>query len=696
MSTPVLPNGPSDSPVKILTVGAAVGNIRELFTKIKAIDAKHGKFDFALCVGDFFGPVNTENLISEKEGEIQELLDGKIEAPMRCYIMQGEHPLPWSVIQSYTKTSGELCKDVFLLNKQAVLTTAHGLRIACLGGKYDGQEYTNEQHGPPFSYASYTSANVEQLLSNSLTKTASANKAQSYTSLAAIRDAASSSSLVDILLSHDWPSAVTQFSAAPLAQPDLAPAGVHALDEVVRKVKPRYHFSAGGGSPPQFWEREPYVWNDEQGRVSRFVSLGAFGGESSTGGKKPRWFYAFSIQPSGPASARPANATKNPFIESVSRPPKRHFEDTDSGGGNYIWGNVGDAGKRMRTGAGPGGPPQKGGKPPSGYKCKVCESTEHFINDCPDREKPPESYICKICNTPGHFVRDCPTRHQVGDTGGRKPREGYVCRACGSELHYIDDCPTVKARPAHEGRGKRGPPKEITSDECWFCLSNPNIAKHLIVSIGTECYLSLPKGQIPPTQGSAAASHPNAPRIPGGGHVLIIPITHQPSYSTIPAALAPPILAETDAYKRALRALYAKHGAAAVFFEVARLSAKGGHAHVQAVPVPLKLRDSVERAFRAEGQLLNVDFEADADAALAACAGGRGSYFRVDLPDGGKLVHLIKEHVPFGIQFGRQVLVTLLDMADRFDWKACTLSEEEDKADAQAFKSAFAPFDPSL
>jgi hypothetical protein len=35
-------------------------------------------------------------------------------------------------------------------------------------------------------------------------------------------------------------------------------------------------------------------------------------------------------------------------------------------------------------------------------------------------------------------------------------------------------------------------------------------------------------------------------------------------------------------------------------------------------------------------------------------------------------------------------------MPDRFDWKACMQSEEDDRADAQAFKAAFAPFDPTL
>jgi len=31
--------------------------------------------------------------------------------------MQGENPLPDSVIEQYSKTGGELCKDVFLLSE---------------------------------------------------------------------------------------------------------------------------------------------------------------------------------------------------------------------------------------------------------------------------------------------------------------------------------------------------------------------------------------------------------------------------------------------------------------------------------------------------------------------------------------------------------------------------------------------------
>ena len=44
----------------------------------------------------------------------------------------------------------------------------------------------------------------------------------------------------------------------------------------------------------------------------------------------------------------------------------------------------------------------------------------------------------------------------------------------------------------------------------------------------------------------------------------------------------------------------------------------------------------------------------------------------------------------------RQVLVTLLNVTHRLDWKTCILSEEKDKADVERFKAAFAAFDPSL
>src|ERR1700733_351848 len=91
-------------------------------------------------------------------------------------------------------------------------------------------------------------------------------------------------------------------------------------------------------------------------------------------------------------------------------------------------------------------------------------------------------------------------------------------------------------------------------------------SKHLIVSIGNEVYLTLPRGQLPPTDDDNA----NPTHVPGGGHCLIIPVSHSPTFGSIPSSLAPSVLSELDTYKAALSKLYSRHEAVPVCFEVSR------------------------------------------------------------------------------------------------------------------------------
>lgn len=71
-----------------LTVGSAAGAIRELFTKVQAIDAKHGKFDLVLCTGDFFGPPKGEGEEYTDEDDVMQLLNGALdgEYPSLCSV----------------------------------------------------------------------------------------------------------------------------------------------------------------------------------------------------------------------------------------------------------------------------------------------------------------------------------------------------------------------------------------------------------------------------------------------------------------------------------------------------------------------------------------------------------------------------------------------------------------------------------
>lgn len=105
-------------------------------------------------------------------------------------------------------------------------------------------------------------------------------------------------------------------------------------------------------------------------------------------------------------------------------------------------------------------------------------------------------------------------------------------------------------------------------------------------------------------------------------------------------------------FKSALRACFAKYKTSPVTFEVARLTGKGGHAHVQVVPIPNSFPvDDVEAAFRSYGQQTGITFEEDAATALESAQ--YQNYFRVELPNGKKLVHLMTPGVSFDLQFGR-------------------------------------------
>ncbi|KAF8315207.1 hypothetical protein DL93DRAFT_2079409 [Clavulina sp. PMI_390] len=671
---------------KILTIGPVQGAYSTLVTKVKAIDAKHGKFDMVLCLGDFFG--------LGEDRELDDLLQGNVAFTIPTYIMQGPHPIPQKVLEKTALNGGEICSNVFILEKSGIITTSSKLTIGTFGGVFSSDSFSSSSSPADMSVATYNNSNLSSFLaSSSLPAISTATTStSSQPSLASLKSAKASQ--IDILLTNQWPVSITRQSKTAPSPANITPQSTAPpLDDVVRACRPRYHFACAGGETedtPIFWEREPYVWeNDGMGElVSRFISLGSLGASLDPNAKKQRWFYAFSITPYSAAAAaaitKPANATPSPFQSSGGFRGAKRSTMGDQGDGseapNFIFGEVKSKRPRLagqkeafKQDGRPNANVGDGEKPPEGYVCKICQSTEHFIKNCPDNVK-----------------------NAKGDTGGRKPPPGYVCRACGSAGHLIQDCPT--AASSRGGRNEaRGPVKDLTPDECWFCLSNPKLTKHLIVSIGTEIYVTLPKGQLPPT------SSPSPTSVPGGGHVLLIPIPHFPTLATLPPSSAS-IHAELAAVKSALARFYAAHGAVPVFFELARMSGgrggAGGHALVQCVPVPEEKKGEVEGAFKAYGGG-QVVWEKDPEGALQNIEkmvkdGVAGGYFRADLPDGRMMLHLLKQGRPFNLQFGREALAQMLDVADRADWKACSQTEDEEKQDAQAFKEAFAEFDPSL
>ena len=267
-------------------------------------------------------------------------------------------------------------------------------------------------------------------------------------------------------------------------------------------------------------------------------------------------------------------------------------------------------------------------------------------------------------------------------------------------------------------RHQRAPPPG--PDQCFFCLSNPNIAAHLITSIGNESYLTTAKGPLPPTDFFEDLGFP--------GHILIIPFSHTPTLSSIsdPESRAN-TYAEMQRYRGALHQMLSDRSGGklgAVTWEVSR--GNGIHTHWQFLPVPVSLikEGLVEAAFKVEAENLKYPrFTNVSNESLEA-----GDFFRVSIwndstkqQDGnaqaeaeaeeeaegktdtktssGNEKSLILELNPdfrFDIQFGRRVMAKLLQLDKRMNWKDATQSQAEEEADAEAFKEAFKKYDFSM
>lgn len=141
----------------------------------------------------------------------------------------------------------------------------------------------------------------------------------------------------------------------------------------------------------------------------------------------------------------------------------------------------------------------------------------------------------------------------------------------------------MNAKASEDGnRGKRrqnesgnegGAKRQLPPAACWFCLSSPEVQKHMVVSIGDVAYLALPKGPLV------------------GNHVLILPIGHIQSMAAAPDDLKE----EIQRYKVALISLFKSQGKTVVFFE---RNLKTPHLQIQAVPLPANMKsDLIKETF---------------------------------------------------------------------------------------------------
>ncbi|TSK13549.1 CWF19-like protein 1 [Bagarius yarrelli] len=202
---------------------------------------------------------------------------------------------------------------------------------------------------------------------------------------------------------------------------------------------------------------------------------------------------------------------------------------------------------------------------------------------------------------------------------------------------------------------------------CWFCLASPEVEKHLVISIGTHCYMALAKGGLTPD------------------HVLLLPIGHYQSVVELPSEA----IDELQKYKSAVRNLYKSRGRRCILFE---RNYRSQHLQLQTCST-----EDIKEAFMVQAQEQQMELmEIPEHTDLKQIAPPGTPYFYVELDTGEKLFYRIRKNFP--LQFGREVLASeaVLNMPTRSDWRECKNSREEEETLTKQFRTEFQPFDFTL
>ncbi|CCE79743.1 Piso0_001830 [Millerozyma farinosa CBS 7064] len=239
--------------------------------------------------------------------------------------------------------------------------------------------------------------------------------------------------------------------------------------------------------------------------------------------------------------------------------------------------------------------------------------------------------------------------------------------------------------------------KVVPPDKCFFCLSNPNVEIHMVISIGKTSYMTIAKGPL---------SRPSS-GLTFSGHVLIIPIEHLPSlrskYSKVEDS---EVFGEMSMYESTVACMFSeKSDLRMITFEVNRDS--NVHHHIQMVPVHKSALSSFPKALEEKVQGNNeiftknhklefkkytdrnspeiIDITNNHDFILFTVhMDDRKEYWIAKLHDKSKTVDL---------QFPRRVLSLVLRSPKRIHWEKCQQTRFREIQECEEFQKVYRDYD---
>lgn len=476
------------------------------------------------------------------------------------------------------------------------------------------------------------------------------------------RSRASSFAGADILLSNHWSrgmlSNLKDVAVVGLSTADQETFGSVAVAELAEALTPRYHFSAS----PNYvaFERAPFSHELPNRPATRFIGL-----SEAFNPRKAKFMYAFSAVPmkSLPSSellSLPPGTTDSPFAftraelaRDQASTKKRRFDDLE----------VADATRSNQTFF----DPQRAQRGQAYHERQEARAQEQKAYQ--ERRQQANDRMAREASNPAHNG-DAPHRERQ-----QRPRTEY------SRPRFDRNDPNMKKK-IHPLMQRNG---------CWFCLSNPSVEEHLVVSVGEGNYLAMAKGGLTPE------------------HLLLVPIEHAAS---LDASQASPAFIELQKYQKSLIECYSKRDMDLIFWErkldstSGHVSSDKNHAALQTLALAKTAFKDVQAGFDAQLEHFGLIFmDLQPDQTVASVAGQSGYLFLdmpapegspEDAPKRRRLIAIIPDKKRVPLQLPRKVIAQALGVPEREDWKACAMTRDEEDSACSNVKEEFGPFDFTL